>query len=486
MTGTSGIRAVCGGCGAAYRVPAAGRAYACKHCGGAVRAEDAEPTAPHLVHAAARACHACHAVLPTESRFCPECGAAWEPHATGADGTPAPKPSLAERRHAALDLGRARRAIGIVRGIFWFYVVVFSLGIFGGLALLRAPEAMEPDEALLLVGMCTLLAVLALAGANLAARHPFACSVSIASFWSLGVALQALAGELGIVPVAIAVVLWVLVIPTVRVARLLRAHPDLYVARRILGAHPADGTHGAQVLRDSGRRAWLRLGVQATALVLLVALATAGAWSRRPRSPGAWIAGLADAWNRADADALVALFADERQAAEREHLAGALARRGWDTAWPRLERPDVAALVPVAAADQVTGHRYRFTAADTELHTRWLRAQGGWVLDEIWLPPPPLEPGLAEFAAAWPRPDALAALYPERSRDRMRASFERLVERRGWSASPPALGVPEVRVVDEDSREVHYAVGAGRLRTRWTLSKDDDRWHLTVLEPPQE
>jgi hypothetical protein len=34
------IRAACGDCGQSYRVPAAGRSYACKACGGEVRATD--------------------------------------------------------------------------------------------------------------------------------------------------------------------------------------------------------------------------------------------------------------------------------------------------------------------------------------------------------------------------------------------------------------------------------------------------------------
>src|ERR1700752_1037316 len=59
--------AVCEACGTAFRVPSPDRTYSCKKCAGVVRAVAAPAGDPEDV------CASCRAVLPRDTRFCPEC-----------------------------------------------------------------------------------------------------------------------------------------------------------------------------------------------------------------------------------------------------------------------------------------------------------------------------------------------------------------------------------------------------------------------------
>ncbi len=73
------IQAECDGCGKRYKVPAAGKVYPCKACGGEVRGrEEAAALLDDMPE-----CAGCGALNPAGSSFCEECGAKLEAGAAG-------------------------------------------------------------------------------------------------------------------------------------------------------------------------------------------------------------------------------------------------------------------------------------------------------------------------------------------------------------------------------------------------------------------
>src|SRR5688572_16541245 len=155
-------RATCSACGAQFRVRDLERAYVCKQCGGSVRASEPASAGPDV----AEACVQCSAVLPQDSRYCPECG-----RDTRSDRVRAGTAGAAERKLASQDLREVSRAVELVRNVLWLLAAVFALLTALPLLELRDPRV-SPGEVVrnLSVPLCLLLAcVLAVAHV---ARHP--------------------------------------------------------------------------------------------------------------------------------------------------------------------------------------------------------------------------------------------------------------------------------------------------------------------------
>lgn len=118
------IRAACGDCGQSYRVPAAGRTYACRACGGEVRAREEQD-----------------ALAPVLSARRPAADVPRKQARTGSASTPggvAPvrRRGRASRRRPAASGGRKKLWIGIGAA-----AVLAALGLVG----LQSVRAGEPD-----------------------------------------------------------------------------------------------------------------------------------------------------------------------------------------------------------------------------------------------------------------------------------------------------------------------------------------------------
>jgi hypothetical protein len=346
MTASEGFTGICAGCGKTFRVPAAGRTYRCKHCGGSVRSAD----------------EAADDALEQE------------PAPSGAA-----RSARGERLAAGKDIRTAQRTVKVVRWMFGLFAASFLLMTAVSLAALAEGE---PDFELALA-LTTVMAALALAGFHLAAVQPFACSVALASFYSLAVAADLLAGALPLGRIALAVVLWLAVVPTVRVKALMRAHPDLFATRKLLGDVSAHGLDYDEQRRRASARAWRRVGITSAVLALVVGLASFGVWSRRPAPPppvDAAVTAFRAAWQAGDPAALAQLCRVESQ----DHMRGSFERleskRGWSAGWPALATHELRG----KADDSV---EVWFRLAEGELRTGWkLDEQGLWRLG--FLDPP--------------------------------------------------------------------------------------------------
>ncbi|MEQ1890906.1 MAG: hypothetical protein ABL998_00040 [Planctomycetota bacterium] len=284
-----------------------------------------------------------------------------------------------ERLAAGKDIRSAHRTVKIVR-------VMFALSAFYSLLMTAKVVAMlsEGDPATWgIVALTTALSALALAGFHLAALQPFVCSLLLASLHTLTVVGELVTGGLPIGRIVVAGLLWLAVVPTVHVKALLRAHPDLFAARRLLGDTSAHGLDYYEQRRRASVRAWRRIGITSAVLLLVVGLASFGAWSHRPAPTppvdGA-VAAFRAAWQAGDPAALAQLCHPESQ----DHMRGSFERleqkKGWGSGWPALAEQELRGQ---------SGARVEvwFRLVGGELRTGWtLDEQGTWRLG--FLDPP--------------------------------------------------------------------------------------------------
>lgn len=247
MPEPSRFRAVCEGCGKTYRVASTERTYTCKVCGETVRPlpENSSPTTPSAPKEPVppESCPECDAILPKNAKYCEECGV------EVADGPASPR-SVSKKRDrdskrrldARGDLNRAFSRIKLLRIfisinlIAWLLTTVrFALGLASD-----SPESAAASWVSLVLS--SLLAAACFVAAIQIFFQPFLWSVLLASWVTLNSAVacfQELDGE--VLPLvwlfraAWSALFWLALIPTIRASRLMKAHPDLYIARRIQG-----------------------------------------------------------------------------------------------------------------------------------------------------------------------------------------------------------------------------------------------------------
>jgi hypothetical protein len=381
---------------------------------------------------------------------------------------------------AAKDIRQAERTVKFVRWMFRGFALCFLLFTSGSLALL--PSAELGAESRLFVALFATLSVLALAGAHHAPVHPFPCSIALASLFSLDVVFLLLDGQMPLVRLGVMVTLWLAVIPTVRVGRLLRAHPDLFVTRRLMGDTTSHGAgHAAQRAR-AARKGWKRVAVSSALVFGASSLAAIGAWSKRPPQPRDTLAEFVEAWNSSSPEQVAGFFTASKRVRERGRLAGLSGQHGWPR-WPRISMPESSVDAYGAVSFK---HAFALDDGDT-LSSSWILKENRWVLRALLLPLPSLEGLVSAFSSAWKSgdPAALARLCRESSHDKMRASFAKLQEQRGWTTGFPALGEHELRAQTEKSAEIWFESEVGRLRTSWRLD-NEGRWKLSFVEPPRD
>ncbi len=463
-------RAVCADCGAAFRVPSASRTYTCKKCGGKVRAQ--------ATLELERTCAVCRAVLPAGNRYCPECGSD-----SAAETAPVEVPGDKEaRRQAVRDLARAGRSVRFVRGVFWVLAVVFGLGAI--VKVFELADLTVPIGATLVqLALFSALTALAVVGTQQVALHPFGWSLGIACLWTVSMLIVVLGRQFpGVLDIAIAVGLWLALVPALRAGRLVRAYPDSYSARAILGVHVPRIATGAELHAMVAREIWRRSAVRGgVVLVTSVLVAATVWWTLRPQALEPRLGELAAAWNRSDAVAVAELFAPERRDEQRKRLGALATTRGWTT-WPALD-------FVVGTLDEPEGftheHLFPLDGGPAELFSEWKRIERNWILQRLLLPPPPLDEALRAFTNAWHAGDAalVASCFARASRDRMGDYLVRLEERRGWTAGYPSLVSHEVVLLDHDDADVWFETEGERFRTRWRVD-EEDRWVLVSLDPP--
>jgi len=453
---TQRLAAVCEGCGKGYRVPSSDRAYKCAACGGKVRAEPAVPPANDPAPSAEReaTCPACSALNPAGAGFCEECGAKLASHRT----------PVHERRAAAAEFHRIARSIRVLRWIYGTLAVstslvalfllkaVLELGVAGA-----APE--QRNAFLLVLAITSASALLLIAGTIQVARHPFAWGVGIAAWQSLCVVAALLSGKFPVLHVVLAVILWCLLVPTARLSRLLREHPDLYSARHFTGRTAVGRAGDSHPFR----------------LVAMVAggLAVAAAlffWLNRPPALEPVAARFADAWNAGGPPSAEAFFHPGKRADVHANLARLATDYGWIPSPPRISAAGV--IEPHARPELRHGS---FDLGGEELATVWQLSGGAWHLHEL---APPLD-GLPErLRAAWNRGDIPAIASFAKDPERVETLLTRTATKRGWSEGFPTLdeGRPQARGTGRI--DVAHRVGSGVLLVHWRL--DDGRWSPAI------
>jgi hypothetical protein len=467
----SRVHARCESCGATYRVSDPARTYPCKSCGGEVRAS----TGPFK---GAVTCSRCGAVNLHGARFCAECGT---PLGTSPIAI-ASEAEAAERRAATRELRRAYAPVGAVTWLYRIGAAAYAaVTVVAVLALASRDVPLEPG--ILVVGLSTVLTVTMLMGAIHVLFRPFPWTVAVAVLASL----VTVAHLLGPNPLDLAVlfsaawaaVFWVATVPTLRLARLIEEHTDLYITlhasratKRSLQGRSAKERHQRllRAMRRASRRAWRMSAVAALAVVLASALGTWLVVTRvRPPLLRPVLIELKSAWDAGRLDEVAARFPARTRQVAAARLAGT-AEGHWGSAPPALGEPTI--------TDGKGTARVDYSVGGVAMTTHWTIEQQRWWLTELELPPPPFEPVLERFRAGWRASDprAIAALYPEEHRAAMFASIRDLAARRGW-ATFPAIVDTQVTGADETDRLVAFVLPEGRVNTEWLL-RGDGRWSL--------
>jgi predicted RNA-binding Zn-ribbon protein involved in translation (DUF1610 family) len=487
---TPAYTAKCTACGTAFRVPAEDRVYKCKRCGGSVRVApddlapepEGEAESEPEGEAALASCAQCDAILPHGARHCPECG-----REVRAPARPSGSDAPDERVLAAKDLHAARRAVTVVSRLLLVNAVAY--GVYTVVLVFRLVDP-EVSFTAGLVSFARPLALLVLSAAAIAqvALHPLPWSIGIASLWSVDSVLLFWSARVSsvalVIRCALVVALWLSVLPTVRVARLLERYPGAYASRAFLGVY-ASASIGAKELRQlAARTAWKRSGQYAAAALAVVALAVSIVWfGMRPQLLGPSLESFVGAWNRDQLREVAAAMEPEAGASLRTRVEKVRAARRWTTL-PHLASPPAEALATQFGPKVV---ELRLENSSDTLESRWERSGRGWILAHLELPPPPLAPAVEAFTRAWNASDAdrLAELFQGDLRLRARSYLEQLREKRHWTAGLPHVGTNSVLPISRRYADVWLVSDSGRFRTRWALD-DDDLWGIVTLDPPDE
>jgi|GEM_PF-2610225 len=424
------VPAQCDDCHRPYRVASTERTYECRECGGTVRA---------LVHD-----------LEELER------------------------AAEERREVARSLKDAHRWIDAVAWIYRLGAFAYAGATLAAILALKSREV--PVQAgILVVGLTTTLCVLMLMGALHILFRPFVWTVVIASLatgvsavhWfgpnPFGVAFAASA--------ALAVVAWAAIYPTLRFQRLVADHKDLYIlhhssarTRRSLRGRTPEQRHERllRAMRRASRRAWKLSTVGAVVAVLV---STGGTWgvlnTLRPQELSAGIERFESAWGNSDLLGVYELFDDGVRDQRSTWLRGALSGRGFGRELPPLVQESTTQTEYQARVD--------YSAGAFPLTAVWSRSGRSWILEDVELPRPEIEPHVERFLSAWRMSDveSIVAGFSEEKRNVIREAFER----RGWKPLPK---IDEVEIGERDERQtlVTLHIEEGDVTTHWHIEPD--------------
>lgn len=480
------VSAHCEDCGKQYRVANPDRTYACKACGGTVRAEaGAEPHADPVIEGTVT-CTECDAVNPGGTHYCAECGTTLAV-STSVRGSNA---AARLRQEAADAFKGANRTIGAVTVMYRFGALAYAIAtVFAIMALARTDVPRNPG--ILVVVLTTLLSVMLLMGALHIHFKPFLWTVAIAVLATV-VSVVHLVGPnpFGIAFIASAswaALAWAALVPTFRFNRLIATHRDLYVThhasaqtRRSLKGRSAHERHERlmMAMRRAARRAW-RVSSAAAAGILLAS--AAGTWfvltTERPADFVPVLERFQSAWNAGDFAAVDGLFEPRVREAESARLEGRLLGYGWKETPPTLterSRRETPGQVDVD---------YEF--AGLTITARWSRVGPDWWLVRFDIPLPPFEPTFERFVGAWEDsdPDRIIDFFAPEAQAEMRAGVEKAVRDRGWGNFPEILDT-ETTTDAAGQVTVVIKLPKGKVTTEWHF-RTDGQWHLHGLKFPK-
>jgi hypothetical protein len=324
------------------------------------------------------ACFLCGRELRTGTRRCPACG-----------GNPvAGAEEAQERLDSAHLLNRALETLGVLRLLFIASAVVTGLLAVLLSLLLGAFGKGWVSLPVAYLGACTLVAGVA---AWDVVRHPLPWSLAFALLETLTLFL----GVLGVVtgktsPVGLAVTAllagggWYAVVLSSRMKEILRRHPGLFAARRLLGAGPAAPSGSvSRKLREKGREetriARRRLLIHGGGAAVSVLLLGAGLHAWMHPAPEPAMDGFRTAWNTASWKDLAAGFDPPSRERLERGISILLRRRGWYETPPPIGEP---------SSVERTGERVRvlYAVPGGELRADWELRDRRWILTGMRFP----------------------------------------------------------------------------------------------------
>lgn len=321
-----------------------------------------------------------------EARFCEACGKPMD--------TSAPEKLSAldaqERRRVNRELGRAFAVIKRVRLVF------IACAVLAAVALLISAIAYSEfdDEQLLLLVIPAAVCVFFVLGAIFLVRAPFVWALSLSCLLTLEVILTFAMGSFpGVLLILMTLGSWGATASVVNVKKLLRQHPDLVGAQRILGTRqraPESATTAR--LREKKRETRQKVAVFAgLVLVLIVVISfvvgltggsngsqgTAHA-STAPKSPDyrPYVATFEKAWNAGNRQGIVELFDPDVRDWQLKRLARRLEQHAIDATFPTLTDYNVI-LIPRNNPQKVKAY---WSIPTSRLRTEWHHEAGKWVL----------------------------------------------------------------------------------------------------------
>lgn len=427
------------------------------------------------------ACAHCQTVLPLGVLECPECSGATSSRERTAGSSSKSAPWL------LLDAVVVLRAWMVLLAV----LAVLALGFLVMFVDERDVVRWSVDYAFLAVE-----AALLVAGLFLLTTHPVAWVVVSGAVVTIDAARLFAAGEVPVMRLLIAGVLWI-GLPTARwVQQFVTRDPNSYLARALVRPHGAgrnaqsDVSRADEFLKRSRKRALTRALV--SGFVVLALAVGAAAWrvggiERRPepavvlpRSLDELVAGIETAWSASDVEALGALCGDDGVEARGE-LREAVDRRGWRGALPpvRDQKLERGAL----NADLV------ITLEQGEARARLAAKNVGrdepaydWRLVDLELPHPPMDEFATRFAATWrsAEPDAVLACFAPERAETVRAALRELSTREGWTVARPGVLGCAARPLPYDRAELRCPFAGGELVVSMQLAPVN-RWQALFV-----
>jgi len=453
------------------------------YCGAVVEQE-------HQTHARKRAhlegmvtCKECHALNVHGAHYCSECRAV-----LGSSPPLEHDEDAAEaRRLAASELRDGYKTIGRVTFLYRLGAVAYAVVLF--VAILALARTDVPRQAgIWVVGLSTLLTVLMLMGAMHVLFKPFIWTLVIASLASV-VSIVHLVGPnpLGLMffwSAGWSALLWAALRPTLRFQGLVEQYTDQYVmhhasarTRRSLQGRSAKATHERllAVMRRAGIQAWRTSALAAAVVCFVSVLGTTAVLSGlRPADQGAALREFERVWNEQDVAAVQAQFAPGARQLKSAWLAGMIAGHGWSESLP--------VLLPGTVEGDDGNASVVYDAGGLELRASWLRNGRSWVLVDLELPEPPLEPVFDQFLVHWrkSRIRDVVSFFPPEHQQRMFEYLTRAAERRGWDSLPEVVRV-ERSTDDKGAVVMTMYVASSDVTAKWRFG-DDGAWGLIALQ----
>ncbi len=217
-----------------------------------------------------------------------------------------------------------------------------------------------------------------------------------------------------------------------------------------------------------------------------------------------------EAWGAGDLPNLLSMVHPDKKLDMEINIEGAAAHRGWSAGFVPITETEVptAGLNPgdmtevnKDGASLETGIGIHKTS-EGNLISRWQfsDARERWYLYELEIPPPSLEPRLADFEAAWGTGDPvkIREFLRQEKADELLAAFAKIADRDQWEEQFPPITPAGTEPVDlkemaklgfsltyPSKAKALYKTKHGVMSTSWRLDRVSDDWFLRSFKPPK-